>query len=73
MSPLSTYQPPLVYRLRTAKQAGVAHYVPAIFIGLCYMAILSTSIVAGLAALTLLLMGRFDRQAQRAAPAELAG
>jgi MFS family permease len=37
------------------------------------LAILSTSIVAGLAALTLLLMGRFDRQAQRAAPAELAG
>jgi Na+/melibiose symporter-like transporter len=37
------------------------------------LAILSTSIVAGLAALTLLLMGRFDRQAQRAASAELAG
>lgn len=37
------------------------------------LAILSTSIVAGLAALTLLLMGRFDRLAKRAAPAELAG
>ena len=37
------------------------------------LAILSTSIVAGLAALTLLLMGRFDRQAQRAAPAERTG
>jgi MFS family permease len=36
------------------------------------LAILSTSIVAGLAALTLLLMGRFDRLARRAAPAELA-
>ena len=37
------------------------------------LAILSTSIVAGLAALTLLQMGRFDRLARRAAPAELAG
>ncbi len=37
------------------------------------LAILSTSIVAGLAALTLLLMGRFDRLASRAAPTELAG
>ncbi len=39
MSPLSTSRPPLVYQLRVAKEAVAAHYVPAIFIGLCYMAI----------------------------------
>ncbi len=39
MSPLSTSQPSLVSQVRAAKEAVIAHYMPAIFIGLCYMAI----------------------------------
>lgn len=39
MSPSSTRQSPLVYQSRVAKEAIRAHYVPALFIGLSYMAI----------------------------------
>jgi len=39
MSQPTTAQSPLLRQLRVAKEDVAAHYVPAIFIGLCYMAI----------------------------------
>ena len=39
MSPTSTRPIPWLHRVRLAREAVYAHYVPALFIGLCYMAI----------------------------------